>query len=95
MSNKIEKSLTETEVREITTQWEKDGYEFKGNGFLDRDDPPECRCCGETGFFYALWEHPTLEERYGDNDGEMHRFPATKCFNRCYECGYEWVGGDE
>lgn len=78
-------------------QWIADGFEFVGNGFLDVDDPPCCPSCGEGGFFFALWEHPSLAIDSGivDDDGVSHRFPASNSFNRCYCCGYEWIDVDE
>ncbi len=84
-------ALTDEEAHTITKQWEADGYVFRGNGFLDRDDPPECPACRETGYFYALWEHPTIKTTVTSPEGESFSFTASHCFNRCYECDHAWI----
>lgn len=83
-------SLTEDELNALQDKWEADGFEFAGNGFLDRDDPPSCPACGETGYFYALWKHPTRKTEETLDDGSVLSLSAIKVMNRCYECGHDW-----
>lgn len=73
-------------LRDITDSWELEGFVFDCNGFLDRDDPFDCPACGESGYFSALWmlkSEPLGTER---------EFAS---FNRCYDCGAEWLDTDE
>lgn len=75
---------TEEALRNFTGVYQEDvieeieakGYVFQGNGYLDRDDPPECPKCGAGGYFYALWEN----EQSG----------KAVCINHCDDCGHHW-----
>jgi len=95
MKKQLPESPTEKELNALQAQWETEGYVFKGNGFLDRDDPPECPMCGETGYFYALWEHPTLTETSTLENGVSFEYSKCHSFQCCYECGYEWIDEPE
>jgi len=94
VTEELPKSLTDKDYVDITTQWEAAGYEFKGNGYLDREDPPQCPMCAETGYFYALWQHPVQKTTVISPDGETFMFASSHCWLRCEECGYEWISGN-
>lgn len=85
--------FSESEIFERLQQWESDGFQFAGNGFLDSDDPVYCPGCGEPGFWYVLFEHPAEAVIVETEFGEV-RVPLTNTFNRCYECGWQWFDED-
>jgi len=95
MTNK--KSITDQQADALIKSWEQAGFVFNGNGFLDRDDPPECHGCGETGYFYALWLHPTEKYRqhFEDDPTVYYDHSASRSINRCYKCGWCWAMDDE
>src|SRR5262245_15374256 len=95
MRAKLRGSISEADIIQLQSTWEAEGYVFSGNGFLDRDDPVECPSCGEPGYFYALWKHPTKKTEVMGDDGIPYTLSAIHVFNRCYECGYQWVDGDD
>jgi hypothetical protein len=84
------KDLTEAEVDALHERWLADGFVLEGNGFLDRDDPPECPFCGEPDFFYALYGHPTRTITTIADDGEQFTDRELRVLNHCYECDCRW-----
>ena len=92
----LTKSLTDAETTVVQKQWEADGFKFIGNGFETNDDDPElCPACGEPGFFWALFEHPTRTRYDGANpQGGEYDPHLLNAINTCYECGYRWVDVD-